>query len=40
MVMIMRIWHGWTRREDADTYDAARKTEVVSKAPNDLQPGP
>jgi hypothetical protein len=23
MVMIMRIWHGWTRSEDADTYERA-----------------
>ena len=27
--MIMRIWHGWTRREDADTYDAMLKNEIL-----------
>jgi len=27
--MIMRIWHGWTRREDADTYHAMLQTEIL-----------
>ena len=28
--MIMRIWHGWTRRgEDAEAYDALLKSEIL-----------
>jgi heme-degrading monooxygenase HmoA len=27
--MIMRIWHGWTRRNDADTYEAMLKNEIL-----------
>jgi heme-degrading monooxygenase HmoA len=27
--MISRIWHGWTRREDADRYEAMLRAEVL-----------
>jgi heme-degrading monooxygenase HmoA len=27
--MISRIWHGWTRPEDADTYEAMLRAEVL-----------
>lgn len=26
--MISRIWHGWTRRKDADAYEKLLRTEV------------
>lgn len=26
--MITRVWHGWTRPEDAETYEELLKTEV------------
>jgi antibiotic biosynthesis monooxygenase (ABM) superfamily enzyme len=28
MVMIMRIWHGWTSEENADNYEALLKEEI------------
>ena len=27
--MISRIWHGWTKREDADTYESLLRAEVL-----------
>jgi heme-degrading monooxygenase HmoA len=27
--MIMRIWHGWTRRDDADVYESMLKSEIL-----------
>ena len=27
--MISRIWHGWTRRADADAYEAMLRAEVL-----------
>ena len=27
--MITRIWHGWTRQEDADRYEAMLRSEVL-----------
>jgi heme-degrading monooxygenase HmoA len=27
--MISRIWHGWTKREDADKYEAMLRAEVL-----------
>jgi heme-degrading monooxygenase HmoA len=26
--MISRIWHGWTRRENADAYEALLRSEI------------
>jgi heme-degrading monooxygenase HmoA len=28
-IMIMRIWHGWTRRKDADTYESMLRDEIL-----------
>ena len=28
--MIARLWHGWTTRENADTYEALIRTEIFS----------
>ena len=27
--MISRVWHGWTTFDDADTYEALLKTQVI-----------
>jgi heme-degrading monooxygenase HmoA len=27
--MISRIWHGWTKKEDADKYEAMLRAEVL-----------
>ena len=27
--MISRIWHGWTKRQDADTYEAMLRAEIL-----------
>jgi heme-degrading monooxygenase HmoA len=27
--MISRVWHGWTRREDADTYERLLRTTIL-----------
>ena len=29
--MISRIWHGWTTKENADTYENLLKTEIFPK---------
>lgn len=32
--MIHRIWHGWTTRENADTYEAMLKEEIFTGIEN------
>jgi heme-degrading monooxygenase HmoA len=32
--MISRIWHGWTTRENADTYEALLKKEIFTGIEN------
>jgi antibiotic biosynthesis monooxygenase (ABM) superfamily enzyme len=27
--MISRVWHGWTKREDADTYERMLRTTIL-----------
>ena len=29
-MMISRIWHGWTTPENADTYEALLKSEIIT----------
>lgn len=29
MVMISRVWHGWTTREDADVYERLLRSEIL-----------
>ncbi len=29
MVMISRVWHGWTTREDADEYERLLRSEIL-----------
>ncbi len=37
--MISRIWHGWTTRENADTYEALLKEEIFIGIGNRHIPG-
>lgn len=37
--MIARIWHGWTRRDAADAYEALLKEEIFADIQNRHIPG-
>jgi len=37
--MIARIWHGWTTRENADTYESLLKEEIITGIENRNIPG-